>query len=537
MTRLPRAGAGPFRIGLLAALVPTLLACWTAGPAVAGGLTPEEEIGRRIYFEGQGAGPPIVTLFGRDDQRIPAILLPCANCHGHDGLGRPEGGVEPPAVTWSHLTKSYGHRHPNGREHGPFDEDSVIGAIAGGTDPDGNALDPLMPRYDMGPDDFKALVAFLKRLETQLDPGLGDSTIRIGTLLPRAGPYAALGGAVEATINGYFDDINATGGIYGRKLELVVAEYANDPAATVANAHRLAEEDGGVFAVLSDFTLGVEKDVFAVFEDAGIPQIDPFTLFAGHGDFPAEHTFFVLSGLPDQARALVTYAARHVDPAPRTLAVVIPPTDIYDDVARVVRDQAQRDGLAAPAVLRLSGDDRGIVQAVTELSRSGSEALLFFGDATVLERIAKEAVARNWSPRLLLPGQTAGRGVFAFPKSFDGRIHLAYPNLPEDQSARGRAEFQKLHAKHNLSQAHLASQVRAFAAAKVLIEGLRRAGRSLDRDGLVREIEGLSKFDTGQLPAISFAANRRVGARGAHVLTVDLAGGRFRPEDVWVDID
>lgn len=530
-----RAGAGLRRASLRAALISSLLAGWFATHAHAAGLSAEEEIGRRIYFEGRGDGPPMFVLFGRDDQRMPAILLPCANCHGHDGLGRPEGGVEPPAITWSYLTKSYGHRHPNGREHGPFDEDSVIGAIAGGTDPAGNALDPLMPRYDMEPADFNALVAFLKRLETQLDPGVAAAAIRIGTLLPRAGGYAALGEAVDAAIRGYFDDINTAGGIYGRRLELVVAEYTDDPAETVANARRLVEEDGGVFAVLSDFTLGVERDVFAVFEDAGVPQIDPFTLFAGHSDFPAEYTFFLLSGLPDQARALVAYAARHVDPAPNSLAVIVPPAQIYDDVAHAVQDQAQRNGLAAPAVLRLAGDARGIAQAVTELSRSGIEALVFFGDTGVLERLANEAAARGWTPRLLLPGQTAGQGVFALPAPFDGRIHLAYPNLPEDQSARGREEFQALHAKHSLSPGHLASQVRALAAAKVLVEGLRRAGRSLDRSGLVREIEGLSKFDTGQLPALSFAANRRVGARGAHVLTVDLAGGRFRPEDVWVD--
>jgi len=188
-------------------------------------------------------------------------------------------------------------------------------------------------------------------------------------------------------------------------------------------------------------------------------------------------------------------------------------------------------------VLHLSGDARGIAQAVTELHRSGTDALLFFGDISVLGRIAVEGAARGWLPRLLLPGQTAGRTIFAFPKAFDGRIYLAYPNLPRDQSDMGRGEMQAFHKRHALPREHLSSQVRALAAAKVLVEGLRRAGRSLSRAGLVRELEGLTEFDTGQLPAISFAANRRVGARGAHVLAVDLAAGRFRPEDVWVDAD
>ncbi len=525
--------AGPaLRIALVAALGLGL-----AAPTAAVALTPEEEIGKRIYFEGRGAGAPIVAFFGRDDVRMPAVLVPCANCHGHDGLGRPEGGMEPTPTTWQYLTKPYGHRHPNGRTHGPFDADSVIAMLAVGVDPDGNDLDPLMPRYQMDPDDFDALIAFLKRLDSDLDPGLSETAVRIGTLLPRQGGYGPVGEAVETTIRAYFDDINAAGGIFGRKLELIAGDYVGDPAESAANARRLIEDGDKVFAVLSPFTLGVERDVFAVFEEAGVPQIDPVTLFAGHGDLPAEWTFFLLSGLPDQARALFEYSGRHIDPTPRAATVVIPPAGIYDDLAHAVADQAMRSGRKAPAVLRLAADEKSIAQAVTELRQSGIEALFYFGDTSVLGRLAAMAAARDWQPRLFLSGPTAGRAVFAFPASFDGRIHLAYPNLPEDQSESGRAEFQALREKHALSPGHLASQVRALAAAKVLVEGLRRGGRTVTRAGLMREIENLDKFDTGQLPPLSFGSNRRVGARGTHVLTVDLEGDRFRPDAIWVGID
>ncbi len=521
---------GTALVGLAAAL------CLGApGPAAA--LTPEEEIGKRIYFEGRGAGGSIDAIFGRDNVRMPAVLVPCVNCHGSDGLGLPEGGMVPTPTTWQYLTKPYGHRHPSGRTHGPYDEDSVIAMLAGGLDPDGNLLDPLMPRYDMDAADFDALIAFLKRLDSDLDPGLSETAIRIGTLLPRQGGYGPIGQAVEAAIRAYFDDINGAGGIFGRKLELVAGEYTGDPAQAAANARSLVEEGESVFAVLSPFTLGVEREVFAVFEEAGVPQIDPFTLFAGHGDLPAELTFFLLSGLPDQARALFEYSARHLDPAPRASTVVLPPTAIYDDLARAVADQARRNGQRVPTVLRLAGDDKGIAQAVTELRRSGIEALFFFGDTAILGRLAAMATARDWQPRLFLAGPTAGRAVFGFPESFDGRIHLAYPNLPEDQSEAGRKEFRALREKHALSPGHLAAQVRALAAAKVLVEGLRRGGRQVTRAGMMREIENLDKFDTGQLPPLSFGSNRRVGVRGAHVLTVDLAAARFRPEAVWVDVD
>jgi ABC-type branched-subunit amino acid transport system substrate-binding protein len=217
--------------------------------------------------------------------------------------------------------------------------------------------------------------------------------------------------------------------------------------------------------------------------------------------------------------------------------VVIPPAEPYDEVARAVQDAAQRAGLPRPAVLRLAGDPAGISHSVTELSRARISALFFFGDTRVLDQLAVGAVARQWYPRLFLPGQTAGSAIFALPQAFDGRIHLAYPNLLQDQSTAGRAEFAALRKQYTLPPGHAASQVRALAAAKVLVEALRRAGRSLTRGGVMAELERLDKYETGHVPPLSFAANRRVGARGAHVLTVDLPAGRFRPEVAWVAVD
>lgn len=99
------------------------------------------------------------------------------------------------------------------------------------------------------------------------------------------------------------------------------------------------------------------------------------------------------------------------------------------------------------------------------------------------------------------------------------------------------AAFEALHRKHGLSRQHLAVQAAAYAAAKVFVEGLRRAGRALSRAGLVAALEGLSDFETGLTPPVSLGANRRVGVRGAHVLTVDLEARAFRKGATWVAVE
>ena len=107
-----------------------------------------EARGKQIYLEGEGnSGTVIIARVGQENTELPASAVPCAGCHGPDGRGRPEGGVLPSDITWSYLTRAYGHQHAYGRKHPAFNEASVVTAITRGVDPAGNRLDPAMPRY------------------------------------------------------------------------------------------------------------------------------------------------------------------------------------------------------------------------------------------------------------------------------------------------------------------------------------------------------------------------------------------------------
>jgi len=84
---------------------------------------------------------------------------------------------------------------------------------------------------------------------------------------------------------------------------------------------------------------------------------------------------------------------------------------------------------------------------------------------------------------------------------------------------------------------HVQAQLAALAAAKLLVEGLRRAGRDLSRVRLIEGIEELFGFETGVTPPLSYGPNRRIGARGAHIIAVDLANKRYAPVgDGWYEL-
>lgn len=81
------------------------------------------------------------------------------------------------------------------------------------------------------------------------DPGITDSTIRIGSSYPFSGPASAYS-AIPKALNGYFKKINEQGGVAGRKIEFVTYDDGYEPQRALANARRLVEQDQ-VFALLN----------------------------------------------------------------------------------------------------------------------------------------------------------------------------------------------------------------------------------------------------------------------------------------------
>jgi hypothetical protein len=237
---------------LVIVLLPTVFLSWLfIRPLLAPPLTPPELRGKQIYFEGtsQGGGK-IKAYIGKDRIALPGSAATCGSCHGSDGRGRPEAGRIPSDITWDHLMKPYGHSHPLDRKHPAFTEASLKRSILNGNDPAGNPLEASMPTYSMSVEDINDLIAYLKRLQTDFDPGLKEKSIRIGTLLPAGGRTAAIGQGMVAVIAAYFEEINSNGGIYSRKLELIASPYDTAGPSALADATRLMDNEN-IFAVVN----------------------------------------------------------------------------------------------------------------------------------------------------------------------------------------------------------------------------------------------------------------------------------------------
>jgi ABC-type branched-subunit amino acid transport system substrate-binding protein len=501
------------------------------------GLTVQERRGKAIYF---GTAPGIKARVGTPPADAPPMLLACANCHGRDARGNREAGVVASDIRWETLTKPYGVTHPTGRSHPAYTTRSFVRAVSLGVDPAGTPLHAAMPRFQMSHSDIDALTGYLKRLSTVLPPGVSADEIRVGTVVPSSGPRALAGSAVRAVLAAYFDSVNQQGGIYGRRLALTPVVTA--AADAKADVDRLVHE-GAPLAMVAGVIDPTGDDLIAAAESWEIPFVGPLTIFPELAG-PARTTFYLLSGVEQQARALLEFArgganagtAKTSGTSPLALTILHAPDTVPPVVVERIRDYGDQAGWTISIVKANRADLEAEKLAPQLAAAAATHALLLVGgDQLISAAAAMRAI--GWAPTLLVPGSLATNDLLKLSAALSERLLIALPSLPSDQTQAALAEYRALADAYHLPPTDVASQFAALGSAKLLTHALRIAGRGVTRASLVAELERLSDFESGLLPRIGFNRGRHIGAPGAYIVTLDPARKEFKQLTGWLRVD
>jgi ABC-type branched-subunit amino acid transport system substrate-binding protein len=499
---------------------------------------PERETrGKQIYFQGTSpSGKPILAYLGESALEVPGSTLPCAGCHGSDGQGKREGGVDVSNITWEALTKPYGVTHASGRKHAPYTNRAIELALTRGLDPSGNKLVTVMPRYSMSREDIADLTLYLARLGKDNDPGVDEGKIVIGTLVPSQGALGEMGQVIKSVTAGVFSDVNAAGGIYNRRLELSVAETGETPAATRSNMERSIAAQPP-FAMTAAFIAGSEKEVQSLSTQQGIPLIGPFTLFPQTGAAQNPRVFHLLSGMADQSRAMIEFAVRKPEIKNGGVAVVYPQNENNQAIFEAIQKEARIVGLSGAQSLSYTSGKFDSVESVRQARQAKREAVFLLGSSEDALSFMREAEKLGWFPFVFMSSANSSKEVFNAPAGFDGRIFIAFATTPADLSPEGMTEFRAFSAKHKLPSNNVATQLLTYSAARLLVEALKRTGKDLTREKFVATLESFYEYRTGLTPPITYGPNRRMGALGAYAVTINLKEKKFEAASGWISVN
>jgi hypothetical protein len=360
-----------------------------------------------------------------------------------------------------------------------------------GFDPAGNRLNPAMPLYQFSREDMADLTAYIKRLETALDPGLTETEIHVGVVLPPHERMPDIADAIRLVLSAYFDRVNGAGGIFDRR---VIPQFAESNAASGWPR---------TFALVASYIAGSEREAATFAAINRLPLIGALTLYPQIDSPVNPYVFYLDEGLPGECEALVRYALKHFGGRPARAAIVSSSDQISKDMAALVRASLLEKGWT------LSGEDPASV------TRVSADVIFFLAPGASLPDLTGSQA------KFLLPGSIAPPEVFDKSAKWGGRLVMAFSSLPTDPSPQGMAEYGTLADEYKLSPARKQWQLRALACAKLLVEGLRRSGREVTRQKLVETIEGLQKYDTGFSPALTYGPNRRIGSMSARIVVDD----------------
>ncbi len=105
--------------------------------------------------------------------------------------------------------------------------------------------------------------------------GVTDTEIVIGTHIDLSGPAAVGMPPLRNSMQMRIDEVNAAGGIHGRKIRLIIEDNASAPQQAVRAVQKLVKSDG-VFAILNPFGSGPNAATVKMATDAGVVVFAPW---------------------------------------------------------------------------------------------------------------------------------------------------------------------------------------------------------------------------------------------------------------------
>ncbi len=320
------------------------------------------------------------------------------------------------------------------------------------------------------------------------EPGIGANTMAIGGSAALTGPLAGFGLEMKAGVDAAFGQINAKGGIAGRKLQFNLLDDGYAPQRTQENLKKLMGE-GSAFALLSVMGTPNNAAVTGLIEEAAIPHIAPLTGAGSIRKAEYKNLFHVRAGYPDETRRLVQQL---VSMGIKDLAIVYMDNGFGKEVLTEAVQTLTAAGVKPVAQIALATDGKN-VDAAVQAALAAKVGAVFVATAGAASTLLIAAL-RKASPRLPVAGLSVALtddGIRKLGEAASGiAITMVFPdpNRTRLQLVRDYQLAMKASGRETFSLGSL----EAYINARVLAEGLTRAGRDVSRAKLRQSLAALN---------------------------------------------
>ena len=322
--------------------------------------------------------------------------------------------------------------------------------------------------------------------------GVTDTQVVLGQSVALTGPAQQLGIDMQTGAKLYFDAINAQGGVAGRRIVLKTLDDGYEPTRAAENTKKLIHEER-VFALFGYVGTPTSQASLPIFTEAKVPFVGAFTGAELLRSPLNRYIFNVRASYWDETEAIVQHlTAMSVD-----RIAVFYQNDAYGQAGLTGVERAlKKRNLQMVGKATVERNTVDVKAAVKSIIDANPQAVIMISAYKSCAAFIKDMKAARANPSFW---NVSFVGSKALAKELDreGRgvqISQVVP-FPWDSTVPVVKEYRRLADAAKVEPGF--GTLEGYIAAKVMAEGLRRAGRKLDRESFIRAMESMGDIDFG----------------------------------------
>jgi branched-chain amino acid transport system substrate-binding protein len=357
--------------------------------------------------------------------------------------------------------------------------------------------------------------------------GVSSDTILFGQAAALEGPSSALGQGMRQGILAAFAEINARGGIHGRKLELISRDDGYDPDRSVAQTTRLIDEDK-VFALIGAVGTPTTSVSVPIARARNVPFIGPFTGAAFLRTPDLHNVVNIRASYGAEAEAWIKHLTEdlHI----KSIAIFYQDDSYGRDGLAGVKLALEKRGMELTAESTFERNTRAVASAMRTLKRAEPEAVVMVGTYGPCAEFIKLARKSGFNP-VFVNISFVGANALARELGPEGQgvvVSQVVP-FPWDTSIKVVADYQ---AAENALDPNFKPDfisLEGYLSGRLVAAALEMAGPNPTRADMLQLIRDVGRFDiSGDI--IAFGQKRRETPAKVF-LTVIQPDGSFKAVD------
>jgi ABC-type branched-subunit amino acid transport system substrate-binding protein len=351
--------------------------------------------------------------------------------------------------------------------------------------------------------------------------GVTKTRVLIGQSSPFSGSNKELGDDIREGLQAYFKQINDAGGVNGRTLELIALDDANDAKRSGENA-RILIEQRGVLALVGYASATLSLPALPYVEKSKIAFVGPFTGAEPMRAF-RRNVYNIRASYADELEKIVDF---YTTTGMKKFSVIHYDDAVGKENLTAVETALARRGLKPVSIGTLKRNQTDLGVAVADVVKAAPDVVI----ATTLYKTTGDFIkgARKAGSNAQFASTSfVGASALATELGDQGMGVVVAQVVPPYSRASIQVvrEYQAAIEKSLGKKDYSFTSLESFIAAKVLVEGIRRAGANPTREGLMKALDGMQNFNVGGY-VVDFTTTNHNGSKFVE-LTAISKSGRF----------